>query len=98
ASAPFTNIKRIAPGKYGSGAIPQLSPRCYGQKEPKMAKRSIISFGLATPMFGPRLAGAMSWPKPRPVSLRRLELGVACVLVPVPERQRAGAHQNASRI
>src|SRR6476660_2262930 len=46
-----------------------------------MAKRSTISFGLATPMFGLRLAGAMSWPRPRPVCLRRLESGVLLFLV-----------------
>jgi ketosteroid isomerase-like protein len=31
---------------------------------------------LATPMFGLRLAGAMSLPRPRPVCRRRLEFGV----------------------
>jgi hypothetical protein len=76
ASARFTNVNRIAPGKCGSGAILQLLPRCCGQREPKMANRSTISFGLATPMFGLRLAGAMSLPRPRPVCRRRLEFGV----------------------
>src|SRR5206468_512311 len=54
--------------------------RCCGQREPKMAKRSTISFGLATPMFGLRLAGAMSLPKPRPVCLRRLDFGALLLL------------------
>src|SRR5947207_13942423 len=75
------SVRKIAPGKCGSGAIPQLSPRYCGQREPKMAKRSTISFGLATPMFGLRLAGAMRLPKPRPVSLRRLELTVLLSLL-----------------
>src|SRR5438045_3956057 len=69
------SVRKIAPAKCGSGVILQWLPRCCGQREPKMAKRSTISFVLATPMFGLRLAGAMSLPKPRPVCLRRREFG-----------------------
>src|SRR5258707_939764 len=46
-----------------------------------MAKHSTISFGLATPMFGLRLAGAMSLPRPRLVSRRRPEFGALLLLL-----------------